>query len=243
MPRRALSERAGDMARFYGALQRLEESVGGTRRLSDCDGRANWPERGVYFFFEGGERRRESGDGPRVVRVGTHAVTSGSGTSLWNRLRGHRGDAGTGGGNHRGSIFRLLVGAALAAREPGLGIDTWGCGSSAPREIRDRETELERRVSGEIGKMPMLWLNIDDRPGPESLRGYVERNAIALLAGGDGTAIDPPSEGWLGRYCPREKVRRSGLWNQRHVDDEYDPGFPPTFERLVSEWIDRERAS
>ena len=89
----------------------------------------------------------------------------------------------------------------------------------------------------------MLWLNIDDRPGPESLRGYVERNAIALLAGGDGTATDPPSEGWLGRYCPREKVRRSGLWNQRHVDDEYDPGFPPTFERLVSEWIDRERAS
>lgn len=227
-----------DVARFYGALRRLEESIGGTRRLSRCDGRADWPERGVYFFFEDGEGRTGSGVGPRVVRVGTHALHSRSGTNLWNRLRNHRGDTKTGGGNHRGSIFRLLVGAALMARESGLGIDTWGDGSSASREVRAREAALERWVSDEIGKMPMLWLGIDDRPGPESLRGYIERNAIALLSHYGRTEIDSPSEGWLGRYCPREKVRRSGLWNQRHVDDEYDPGFLPAFEGLIAERID-----
>lgn len=239
-----MSERIEDVARFYATLRRLEEGIGGTRRLSRCDGRAGWPERGVCFFFEGGEGRTGSGAGPRVVPVGTQALRSGSGASLWNRLRNHRGGAKTGGGNHRGSIFRRLVGAALAAREPGPGVDTWGCRSSVPREVRAREAALERRVSDVIGKMPLLWLGIDDRPGPESLRGCIERNAIALLSHYDGrTGIDPPSEGWLGRHCPHEKVRRSGLWNQRHVDDEYDPNFLPAFEGLISEWIDGEGAS
>ena len=158
-PRR-MSEKIEDVARFYAALRRPEEGIGGTRRLSRCDGCAGWPERGVCFFFEGGEGRTGSGAGPRVIHVGTHALRSGSGAGLWNRLRNHRGTAKTGGGNHRGSIFRRLVGAALAAREPGPGVDTWGCRSSVPREVRAREAALERRVSDVIGKMPLLWLGI-----------------------------------------------------------------------------------
>lgn len=231
----SMPRRIEDVARFYRALRRLEEGVGGARRLSQCDGRTGWPERGVYFFFQNGEVRADSGDGPRVVRVGTHALISGSGASLWGRLRGHRGDAETGGGNHRGSIFRLLIGAALAARDPHVGIDTWGRGSSAPRAVRDREATLERLVSNEIGEMPMLWLRVDDPPGPDSMRGYVERNAIALLGNHDRGIVDPPSEGWLGRNCPRERVHRSGLWNQRHVDEEYDPEFLPKFEEMVGD--------
>ena len=227
--------RVEDMARFYRALRRLEERIGGPRRLGQCNGRAGWPERGVYFFFEHGEPRNGSGAGPRVVRVGTHALKSGGGSSLWSRLRGHRGNLQKGGGNHRGSIFRLLVGAALAERDPELRVATWGRGSSARRDLRERETGLERRVSRVIGEMPLLWLAIDDPPGPASLRGYVERNAIALLAGRDGAAPDPPSPGWLGRHCPRATVRRSGLWNQRHVDEHYDEDFPATFERLVAD--------
>jgi len=35
------------------------------------------------------------------------------GTTLWARLSQHRGSAKSGGGNHRCSIFRLLVGRAL----------------------------------------------------------------------------------------------------------------------------------
>lgn len=200
-----------DTARFYRALRTLEERVGGTRRLAQCDGRSGWPRRGVYFFFEDGELRSGSGAGPRVVRVGTHALKPGGGASLSSRLRGHRGDLKTGGGNHRGSIFRLLVGAALAERDPGLRVDTWGRGSSAPRDVRAREDGLERRVSRVIGALPMLWLAIDDPPGPKSLRGYVERNAIALLGGRSGAAPDAPSPGWLGRYCPCPIVRLSGL--------------------------------
>lgn len=45
----------------------------------------DWPERGVYFFFANDEYR-EGGDQLRLTRIGTHAVSSGSGTSMWNRL-------------------------------------------------------------------------------------------------------------------------------------------------------------
>jgi hypothetical protein len=61
-----------------------------------------WPKRGVYFFFETGESRSDSGSGPRVVRVGTHALREGSRAKLWTRLSQHQGTITTGGGNHRG---------------------------------------------------------------------------------------------------------------------------------------------
>jgi len=50
----------------------------------------DWPDRGVYFFFASDERRN-AGDQLRITRIGTHAVSEGSSTSLWNRLRTHRG--------------------------------------------------------------------------------------------------------------------------------------------------------
>src|SRR5439155_431089 len=58
-----------DLDRFYSLLDELAQSLGGPRRLSDCDGRMGWPERGVYFFFEGAERRGQPNEvQPRVVR-------------------------------------------------------------------------------------------------------------------------------------------------------------------------------
>ena len=82
--------------------------------------------------------------------------------------------------------------------------------------------------------MPFLWLEISDDPGPESQRGYIERNAIALLSNFSGQKLDAPSETWLGSLCNREKVRKSGLWIQIHVDEEYDPAFLDVLENLVS---------
>ena len=227
------SSRVADLARFYRALGRLEDSVGGKRRLSDCDGRMAWPVRGVYFFFETGERRSHSDTGLRVVRVGTHAVSSGSRTTLWNRLSQHRGVASTGAGNHRGSVFRLLVGIAFMERDPDCAAMTWGGPRPDAYDDRVAERGLEGLVSRVIGEMPLLWLRVDDPAGRTSLRGYIERNAIAMLSNHGREALDPPSGHWLGLDCPREAVRGSGLWNQRHVDLEHDPGFLPVLENLV----------
>jgi hypothetical protein len=224
--------RLNDLGRFYGLLNRLENKLDGKRKLSDCSGKMAWPNRGVYFFYENSESRSDSGLGPRVVRVGTHALNGGSTTTLWNRLSQHRGVTRTGGGNHRGSIFRLLVGTALAKKQ-GVLVSSWGKGNTADRLIRNGEQDHERQVSAVIGAMPFLWLEIDDEPGPSSLRAVIERNAIALLSNFGRKAIDPASSGWLGRFCDRERVRLSGLWNQNHVDEQYDPNFLDVFDRLV----------
>jgi hypothetical protein len=66
--------RLADLVRFYGILAELGTKLRGARKLSECSGRMAWPHRGVYFFFEEGENRSDTGDGPRVIRVGTHAL-------------------------------------------------------------------------------------------------------------------------------------------------------------------------
>lgn len=225
--------RFADLVRFYSIIGTLESNIGGAKRLSDCSGRVSWPKRGVYFFRESGEVRTDTGDGPRIVRVGTHALKPGSGTKLWTRLSQHKGPTATGSGNHRGSIFRLIVGASLIRRD-GHSHSTWGEGNNASREIRDGELLLEREVSLVIGGMPFVWLPVEDEPGPKSLRGYIERNSIALLSNRNRAALDPPSETWLGRHCDRDRVRESGLWNYNHVDEAYDPAFLDELERLTS---------
>ena len=194
----------------------------------------NWPNRGIYFFLEPGECRTDTGDGHRIVRVGTHALKSGSATKIWTRLSQHRGPARSGGGNHRGSIFRLIVGTALI-QKGGHDYSSWGQGSSAPREIRDGEQPLERAVSEVVGEMSFLWLGIGDEPGPDSLRGYIERNAIALISNFGKSPLDPPSQDWLGHFCNRERVRASGLWNSNHVYEGYDPAFLDTLENFTDQ--------
>ncbi len=228
-----VGDRLDDLRRFYAALSHLEEKLGGMRTLAACSGRQGWPQRGVYFFMEPGEHRSNSGRGFRIVRVGTHALKENGSTTLWNRLSQHRGQLKSGGGNHRGSIFRLIVGTALIAKRD-YRYPTWGVGGSAASDIRAGEIPLEQEVSRVIGAMPFLWLNIDDDPGPASLRGYVERNAIALLSNYGKMKVDPPSQGWLGHHCDRERVRVAGMWNSNHVDEQYDPVFLDTLEHLIA---------
>jgi hypothetical protein len=228
------AERREHLVRFYSILGNLERKIGGGRKLADCSGRMAWPNRGVYFFREQSENRSDTGDGPRVVRVGTHALKAGSSSKLWGRLSQHRGLLETGGGNHRGSIFRLIVGAALIKRE-GFDFPTWGAGSTAKKDVTSRELALERQVSRVIGSMWVLWLAIEDATGPESRRGYVERNSIALLSNYNKPPLDPPSQGWLGHHSDRERVRKSGLWNQNHVEETCDPAFLETLDKLVSD--------
>jgi len=225
-------DRQGHLTRFYTILDALEKRTGGARTLAQCSGRLDWPARGVYFFREAGETRSETGIGPRIVRVGTHALKAGSSTRLWNRLSQHRGK-GSGGGNHRGSIFRLIVGTSLMARDNRT-VTTWGRGNSATSTIVASEDAFECEVSAVIRHMPFLWLRIDDDPGPDSLRGYIERNSIALLSNYQKPPLDPPTAQWLGRHCDRAKVRESGLWNSNHVDEGYDPTFLDQMEKLVS---------
>src|SRR5437867_8622036 len=120
-----MQRRLDDLVRFYELLDRLEQRIGGRQVLSACHGRMAWPKRGVYFCMENGEERTDTGSGLRIVRVGTHALTDDSGTTLWKRLSQHKGQQKSGGGNHRGSIFRLLLGSTLVNGGT-VACPTWG---------------------------------------------------------------------------------------------------------------------
>lgn len=218
-----------DLMRFYQLLEKLEQKIGKKLFLFSCDSRSKFPAKGVYFFIGPNETRTNTGSGLRVVRVGTHGLKLGAKSTLWQRLSQHKG-ATSGGGNHRGSIFRLLIGTTFAGR---IECSTWGQGKTAEREIRLQEVFLEKQVSEAICKMPFLYLEVSDEASPDSLRGMIERNSIALLSNYQKAPIDPPSPQWRGHHCDREKVRMSGLWNQRHVEESYAPEFLQIFDCLI----------
>lgn len=232
---KSLERRKQDLETFYKILNMLERKLGGHRYLSNCNGQMNWPRKGIYFFFEDGEIR-ENGKQLRVVRVGTHAVSKNSKNILWGRLRSHRGTmkgSHKGGGNHRGSIFRLHIGTALINKYGCKEFSKWGIDSSASSSIRDKEYTLEVKVSKSIGSMPFLWLKAEDKSGPNSVRKFIERNSVALLSNYDRQPIDQPSKKWLGKYCINNRISLSGLWNVDHIDESYDPGFLDVMKELV----------
>lgn len=235
--------RLSHLTRFYGLLSHLTERIGGPHLLSELRGYRELPPRGVYFFFEPTEVRSDSGTGLRVVRVGTHALVQQSRSTLKQRLNQHRGTV-SGGGNHRGSIFRLLVGQALISRGDVPPCHSWGV-KSDPRKAAEalqmerrsllgQEANVEVAVSRYIAAMPIVWLDVDDEPGRNSERGYIERNAIALLSNRGSAPMDEASSDWLGRSSNRRSVADSGLWNQRHVDDGYEPQFLNRLEARIT---------
>jgi hypothetical protein len=227
----------GPLDRFYDILGVLAGMPGQGRPLGQYSGGDSWPDRGVYFFLEPGEFRRNHPSVSRVVRVGTHAVSAGSQSNLWGRLRAHRG-AEDGSGNHRGSIFRSHVGAALLKCSGTTNHSPqWGTGASADATLRVKESGMERRVSDHIARMRVLWVPVDDPPGRDSMRAFIERNSIALLSNRL-APVDPPGSNWLGLHSPRKEIRASGLWNLNHVVEEVDLSFLDVLEAHVQAAVD-----
>jgi hypothetical protein len=137
------------------------------------------------------------------------------------------------------------VGIALAKRLNVPLPESWGVAHSvgeaalkpnvARAAINQAEAGIEAQVSEYIGRMPFLWLDLSDAPGPRSNRGLIERNAIALLSGGySRPAAGQALDGWLGHYSDRERVRLSGLWNNNHTHETYNPSFLDEMEHRVN---------
>lgn len=94
---------------------------------------------------------------------------------------------------------------------------------------------MERRVTDDIRDLPLLGVDVDDDPGPESDRAYIERNAIALVSNFETESLDPRDEEWLGYHSPVAEIGESGLWNITHVSEDYRPEFLET----LAGYIDR----
>jgi hypothetical protein len=201
-----------------------------------------WQEckRGIYLFFDENETRTD-GEEPRVVRVGAHAVKrTGGKATLWERLKQHRGIIRTGGGYHRKSIFRLLVGEAMNnLADPEKRVATWG---KADMGVREDEHRLEMKVSDYIRGLPFVFMRVDpESDGREHIhendRMYLEQNIIAIIAMlsniNRAERGDMPSHEWLGNHSGRGKVQASGLWNNEWVDKDYNPIFFEIFEHYL----------
>lgn len=92
---------------------------------------------------------------------------------------------------------------------------------------------MEQRVSEHLRNLPFLWVKDDDKPGPESDRAYIERNAIALVSNYVKDSIDNRNEDWFGHYSPVTEIQESGLWNINHVEETYEPAFLDTLARYI----------
>ena len=99
--------RQSDVDRLYDLIDELQARQGGRRTVID-EPDNGWPSHGVYFFFEPEELRADA-ISMRCVRVGTHGLRDDAKSTLKVRLRQHRGSLSTGGGHHRGSIFRAHI--------------------------------------------------------------------------------------------------------------------------------------
>jgi len=209
----------------------FEDAIPAT--LYKMSGRINtWStiHRGIYVFLDNGFDSSVS-IYKQVVRVGTHSIKKcGSKSTLGSRLRQHKGNLRGGGGNHRGSVFRLLVGDAIIRRD-GLSIayPNWGNKDNTTKTIRQSELPLEQQVSDYIRQLPFLIINVNPTIDGPKQRAFLERSLIAMISdvGGKGKTS------WLGHNCSRSEVKNSGLWNNNHVNEKYDPSFLDVLEKYV----------
>lgn len=221
-----------DHINFYHLLDRLQQLQTQMATFNSLVSK-HVAKAGVYYFFEESEYTRFHPVARlRVVRIGTHGVSKGSKSQLWQRLRTHRGND-DGSGSHRSSIFRLHVGRAVliqSARQ----CETWGIGEQAASSTRAAEASIEQEVSTYISSLRVMHLPVLDASSADSDRSYIEMNSIALLTGGG--PIDPPSANWLGNVSPTQSIRDSGMWNVNYVGELYDQTFLSVFRELIERY-------
>ncbi len=214
------ASRARDIATLYEGLYEAMPD-GSTPSLREVVRGSVIPDKGVYVFLDPDESSVIS-DRPRIVRIGTHAVSEGSRATLRTRLRTHLGtEAGT--GSHRSSVFRQHVGAALLRRDPSLGmVASWGASKTYTADMIATERRLEEEVSKYIGRLLLAIIPLSDSASKFSMRRIVEKNLISLFTE-DGIMLDPASDDWLGRYSAHSTIRATGLWNVNDAFSKYDP--------------------
>lgn len=211
--------RVSDIRRLYNLIDSFQEA-GNIFKLKKLHEQI-LPIQGVYLFIDKGETNLLGKPG-RIIRIGTHAVSVGSKSTLRNRLKTHLG-AKDGTGNHRSSIFRLHVGQALFSTLSKRDCnDTWGIDRPTTMEFINTERHHERLVTEYLANLYVFIIPVLDAASRFSLRASIERQMIALFTE-DLLPLESPSDQWLGKDSPKALISSSGLWNIQHVGSTYDP--------------------
>jgi len=205
------------------------------RHTYGTDYSAHIPKKGIYIMFEKGEKGHSA---DRIVRIGTH--TGGKARfPLAQRLNEHISTNGR-------SVFRRKVGAAIINRSRIEGSTFWSeedlldwsksWGKGVPRQrerfiARGRSIQFEeadKLVSKYVHEnISFACIEIEDKDS----RKRFEARLISTVSN---CSECQKSEHWFGNFSPKEKVRKSGLWQESELwKDNFGDAEFSEFEHIV----------
>ena len=179
--------RHADLKTFYNLLEQLEKKIGGRRLLFNCNGSMNWPKKGIYFFMENGEYRSNSSDF-RIIRVGTHALRINARSTLWQRLKQHKGNNQGVGENSLDTNRQPIESTVPSLNMQGAPEDEPAGVNRQPTEKENLEDHFEDLPSDKIERghvdfgSSVSQSNVDSQQ-PSPTGGVKTQTAKALLVG------------------------------------------------------------
>ncbi len=160
------------------------------------------PRNGIYILYELGELANET---DRIVRIGTHTGDN----QLPSRLKQHFVKE-----NKDRSIFRKNIGRAILSRDNDPFLYQWQIDLTARQAKMKyggkvdpmRLEAVEKQVTDYIQRnFRFVVFQVEDKEKRLSL----ESKIISSISR---CTICAPSDTWLGRQSPLEKIKQSGLW-------------------------------
>lgn len=160
------------------------------------------PKNGIYILFEKGELGHSIN---RIVRIGTHTGNN----QLSSRLNQHFINE-----NKDRSIFRKNIGRALLAKDNDPFLELWELDLTTRKAKEEyshliefnKQNEIEKRVTQYIhDNFWFVVFQVDDI----TKRLDIEAKIISTISHCKKCI---PSKTWLGNFSPKEKIKKSGLW-------------------------------
>ncbi len=164
-------------------------------------------DNGIYILFEKGEKY---GHMDRVVRVGSHTGIDKLPARIDQHYKIQTKDR---------SIFRKNIGRVYLNIKNDPYLKVWDrCNISRKDKIfnmefrdLDKEKELENRITKKINDdFSFVLIKAEDK----AYRLYLETAIASTLAQGS----LKPSPTWLGNDSPKEKIRKTGLWQVQNLN-------------------------
>jgi hypothetical protein len=200
--------------------EQLHSWFNNMERNTFCTGYADHiPQNGIYIMFEKGEKAHHA---DRIVRIGTHNIRTDSKSTLKDRLDEHISQNGR-------SVFRNKIGNAIINKSRSEGPSFWSeedlkdwnksWGNGVLRKHkrfqqrgRSRQfEEIDKLISEYIRKnISFVCIEINDKKS----RKLFEARLISTISN---CTECQHSEHWLGDYSTKEKVRKSGLWQENEL--------------------------
>ncbi len=186
---------------------KLHEIIREGKQFDFSMGYDSIPKNGIYIMFEKGEMAHGA---DRIVRIGSHTGDD----QLRSRLFQHFENE-----NKNRSIFRKNIGRCILNINNSPYLSVWELDTTSKKNkeqyslLIDKvlEKDLERQISDYIQtNISFCILDVSSKID----RNYFETRLIGTVSS---CSECLPSENWIGRYSPKDKIIESGLWQVNNL--------------------------